>query len=194
MIDDGDCVAIGGIKIVKGNRKTRSKPTPAPICPPQIPHDLTRARSPATVVGSQQLTAWALARPRISVKIIRYNNNNNNNNNSNNMKAFLFATADIVLQTTHATVPNETLPFISATLCFYRKRLRFDFALGFYENGIKTNRQTLLINTELLRLKNMSPCYSIHLSQCWFIVKVNVTIYFRIIVIQLFNFKYYLAS
>jgi hypothetical protein len=35
------------------------KPVPAPLCPPKIPHDLTRARTRAAVVGSQRLTAWA---------------------------------------------------------------------------------------------------------------------------------------
>jgi hypothetical protein len=39
MIDEGDCEAIGGMKIGKGNRSTRRKPAPAPLCPPQIPHD-----------------------------------------------------------------------------------------------------------------------------------------------------------
>jgi hypothetical protein len=43
MIDDGDCGEIGGMKIVRGNRSTRRKPAPAPLCPPQIPHDQTRA-------------------------------------------------------------------------------------------------------------------------------------------------------
>jgi hypothetical protein len=36
MIDDGDCGEICGIKIGKGNRSTRRKPAPAPLCPPQI--------------------------------------------------------------------------------------------------------------------------------------------------------------
>jgi hypothetical protein len=38
--------AIGGMKIGRGNQSTRRKPTPAPLCPPQIPHDQTRARTP----------------------------------------------------------------------------------------------------------------------------------------------------
>jgi hypothetical protein len=38
--------AIGGMKFGRGNRSTRRKPTPAPLCPPQIPHDETRARTP----------------------------------------------------------------------------------------------------------------------------------------------------
>jgi hypothetical protein len=42
MIGDGDCGEIGGIKIGRGNRSTRRKSAPAPLCPPQIPHDLTR--------------------------------------------------------------------------------------------------------------------------------------------------------
>jgi hypothetical protein len=39
MIGDDDCGEIGGMKISRGNRTTRRKPTPAPLCPPQIPHD-----------------------------------------------------------------------------------------------------------------------------------------------------------
>jgi hypothetical protein len=39
MIGDGDCGEIGGMKIGKGNRRTRRKPAPTPLCPPQIPHD-----------------------------------------------------------------------------------------------------------------------------------------------------------
>jgi hypothetical protein len=53
MIGEGDCGAIGGMKIGRGNRSTRRKPTPAPLCPPQIPLDQTRAAA----VGSQRLTA-----------------------------------------------------------------------------------------------------------------------------------------
>jgi hypothetical protein len=36
---------------------------PLPLCPPQIPHDLTRVRTRAVAVGSQRLTASAMARP-----------------------------------------------------------------------------------------------------------------------------------
>jgi hypothetical protein len=56
-IDEGDCGAIGGMKIGRGNRSTRRKPAPAPLCPPQIPHDQTRARTRAAAVESQRLTA-----------------------------------------------------------------------------------------------------------------------------------------
>jgi hypothetical protein len=63
MIDDGECVAIAEMKIGRGNRSTRRKPAPAPLCPPQIPHDQTQARPRAAAVGSQRLTAWAMARP-----------------------------------------------------------------------------------------------------------------------------------
>jgi hypothetical protein len=63
MIDEGDCGAIGGMEIGRGNRSTRRKPAPAPLCPPQIPHDQTRARTRAAAVGSQRLTAWAMVRP-----------------------------------------------------------------------------------------------------------------------------------
>jgi hypothetical protein len=52
MIDEVDCGAIGGIKIGRGNRSTRRKPAPAPLCPPQIPQDQTRARTRPAAVGS----------------------------------------------------------------------------------------------------------------------------------------------
>jgi hypothetical protein len=57
MIGDDDYGAIGGMKIGKGNRSTRRKPAPAPLCPPQITLDQTRDRTPAAAVGSQRLTA-----------------------------------------------------------------------------------------------------------------------------------------
>jgi hypothetical protein len=57
MIDEGECIAIGGMKIGRGNRSTRRKPTPAPLCPPQIPHYQTRAGTRTVAVGSQRLTA-----------------------------------------------------------------------------------------------------------------------------------------
>jgi hypothetical protein len=44
------------MRIGRGNRSTLGKPAPAPLCPPQIPHDLTRARTRAAAVGSRRLT------------------------------------------------------------------------------------------------------------------------------------------
>jgi hypothetical protein len=38
--DDGE---FGGMKLGRGNRSTRRKPAPAPLCSPQIPLDQTRA-------------------------------------------------------------------------------------------------------------------------------------------------------
>jgi hypothetical protein len=61
--DDNECGAVDGMRIGKGNRSTRRKPTPVPLRPPQIQHDLTWARTRAAVVGSRRLTAWAMARP-----------------------------------------------------------------------------------------------------------------------------------
>jgi hypothetical protein len=58
--EDGES---GGMKIGRGNQSTRRKPTPAPLCPPRIPLDQTRARTRAAAVGNQRLTAWAMARP-----------------------------------------------------------------------------------------------------------------------------------
>jgi hypothetical protein len=51
--DDGE---IGGMMIGRGNRSTRRKSAPVPLCPPQTPHAAwTRTR--AAAVGSQRLTA-----------------------------------------------------------------------------------------------------------------------------------------
>jgi hypothetical protein len=55
--DDDDCGAIGGMRIGRGNPSTRRKSAPVPLCLPQIPHDLTGARTRVTVVGSRPLTA-----------------------------------------------------------------------------------------------------------------------------------------
>jgi hypothetical protein len=63
MIHDGDCRATGGMKIDRGNRRTRRKPVPMQLRSPQIPHDPTRARTRAAVVGSRYLTTWVIARP-----------------------------------------------------------------------------------------------------------------------------------
>jgi hypothetical protein len=52
IIDEGDCGVIGGMKIGRGNRSTRRKPAPAPLCPPEIPLEQTRARTRAAAVGS----------------------------------------------------------------------------------------------------------------------------------------------
>jgi hypothetical protein len=48
--DDGE---FGGMKIGRGNRSTRRTPAPAPLYPPQIQLDQTRARTPAAAVGCQ---------------------------------------------------------------------------------------------------------------------------------------------
>jgi hypothetical protein len=61
MIDDDECEAVGGMRIGRGNRSTRRKPAPVPLCP----HDLTWDRTQVAAVGSRRLTAWAMARPSI---------------------------------------------------------------------------------------------------------------------------------
>jgi hypothetical protein len=68
MIDDDDYGAVGGMRIGRGNRSTRIKPAPVPLCPQQIPHDLTWDRTRAAAVGSQRLTASAMARPFLDSK------------------------------------------------------------------------------------------------------------------------------
>jgi hypothetical protein len=69
MIDD-ECGVVGGMKIWRGNRSTQRKSAPVPLCPPQIPHDLTWDRTRAPAVGSRRLTAWAMARPGTGISDI----------------------------------------------------------------------------------------------------------------------------
>jgi hypothetical protein len=61
MIDD-ECGAVGGMRIGRGKQSTKRKPTPVPLYPPQIPHNLTWARTQAAAVESLRLTARAMAR------------------------------------------------------------------------------------------------------------------------------------
>jgi hypothetical protein len=39
---DDECGAVGGMRIARGNRSTPRKPSPVPLCPSQIQHDLSR--------------------------------------------------------------------------------------------------------------------------------------------------------
>jgi hypothetical protein len=57
MADDYHYGAVGGMIIGTGNRNTRRKPVPVPLGPPQIPHDLTWARTRTAAVGNRRLTA-----------------------------------------------------------------------------------------------------------------------------------------
>jgi hypothetical protein len=50
---DYDHGEIGGMIIGRGNRSTRRKPSPVPLCPPQTPH-AARTRTRAAAVGSQR--------------------------------------------------------------------------------------------------------------------------------------------
>jgi hypothetical protein len=59
---DYDDVEIGEMTIGRGNRSTRRKLAPVPLCPPQIPH-AAQTRTRAVAVGSQRLTTWATAWP-----------------------------------------------------------------------------------------------------------------------------------
>jgi hypothetical protein len=42
--------AVDEMRIGRGNRSTRRKPAPVPLCPPQIPHDLALDRNRAAAV------------------------------------------------------------------------------------------------------------------------------------------------
>jgi hypothetical protein len=69
FIGDEECGAVCGKSIVRGNRSTRRKPTPMTLCSPQMPHDLTWARTQAVTFGSRRLTALAMAWPEENIKI-----------------------------------------------------------------------------------------------------------------------------
>jgi hypothetical protein len=55
--DDDELGAIGGM-IGKGNRSGRRKPASVPLCPPQVPHDLTwtRTRTPCGNPATKRLS------------------------------------------------------------------------------------------------------------------------------------------
>jgi hypothetical protein len=55
--DEDKCRGVGGMRIGNGNRSTRSSLVLAPLCRPEIPHDLTWVRTRASAVGSRLLTA-----------------------------------------------------------------------------------------------------------------------------------------
>jgi hypothetical protein len=69
MMHDDERGAVGGMRIGRGNGSTQRKPAPVPLCPSQIPHDLTWAQTWATTVGSWLLINWAMAWPCMEVKL-----------------------------------------------------------------------------------------------------------------------------
>jgi hypothetical protein len=66
--DDCEDQEFGVIKTGRGNRSTRRNPAPAPLCPPQIPRDQTRA----AVVGGQRhrLSYGAALRTKTSLVLL----------------------------------------------------------------------------------------------------------------------------
>jgi hypothetical protein len=81
MIND-DYGAVSGMRTGRWNRSTRRKSAPVPLCPPQIPHDLAWDRTRAAAVGSQRLTAWAMARPLLYIRLQCYRHINVFDNNT----------------------------------------------------------------------------------------------------------------
>jgi hypothetical protein len=69
MIDGDECGAVRGMRIGRGDQSTWREPAPVPLCPTQIPHDLTWDGTWAITVGGQRLTAWAMSRPSCWVEI-----------------------------------------------------------------------------------------------------------------------------
>jgi hypothetical protein len=58
VFDNGEI----GRMIGRGNRSTRRKPAPVPLCPPQTPH-AARMRTRSAAVGRQRLTTSATPLP-----------------------------------------------------------------------------------------------------------------------------------
>jgi hypothetical protein len=52
--------AVGGMRTGRGNQSTRRKPISVPLFLPRIPNDVAWGRTRAAMVGSRQLTAWAM--------------------------------------------------------------------------------------------------------------------------------------
>jgi hypothetical protein len=61
MIDD-ERGTVDGMRIGGGHGRTRRKPIPLSLCPPQISHDLTWNRTWGAAVESWRLTSWAMIR------------------------------------------------------------------------------------------------------------------------------------
>jgi hypothetical protein len=55
MIDEDERGAVGGVSSRESGSNGR-KPAPVPLSPPQIPHDVTWARTPAAEMGSRRIT------------------------------------------------------------------------------------------------------------------------------------------
>jgi hypothetical protein len=60
--DDMSLESDGGMILTGENAEFGEKPVPVPLCPPQIPHGMTRAPTRASAVRGRRLTAWATAR------------------------------------------------------------------------------------------------------------------------------------
>jgi hypothetical protein len=54
------------MRISIGNRSTRRKSSRVPLCPPQIPHDLTPARARAAAVGTRRLNSLSYGTAQVS--------------------------------------------------------------------------------------------------------------------------------
>jgi hypothetical protein len=68
-VDYDECGAVGTIRIGRETEVLEENLDLAPLCPPQIPHDLTWARTRAAAVGSRLLAAWAMARPLTLIEL-----------------------------------------------------------------------------------------------------------------------------
>jgi hypothetical protein len=53
-----ECAAVHGMRTSRENQSAQRKPVPVPLCPPQIPHDLTWDQTQAAMVGAYYDTEY----------------------------------------------------------------------------------------------------------------------------------------
>jgi hypothetical protein len=68
-MDDDERGAVGGMS-GRGNGSTQRKAAVVPVYPPQILHNLSRARIRTAAVERRRLIAWTTARPRKDLSVI----------------------------------------------------------------------------------------------------------------------------
>jgi hypothetical protein len=125
--EDGEFGGMNG----RGNRSTRRKPAPVPLCPPQIPLDQSRDWTRAAAVRSQRLTASAMARPPPYACLIIWN----------------ISLADLPLfgrtwhlpvaqtETFSISAARKQLPFTTVTFFLNTPHVRNYYLLGWDKNG-----------------------------------------------------------
>jgi hypothetical protein len=116
------------MKIGKKNRSTRRKPAPAPLCPPQIPHDQTRFRTPDSRGGkpaTNRLSYGAACDPRkcvLNVNRTYIGLREAKVSDSEIWNTLYLQNAIILKHTLHQTTYNVTIQAVAWTLALFPAR------------------------------------------------------------------------